>query len=131
MSIKFILVVLEMLYRMKKKFLKNSHTIVQRDPKQKKQKYQLVFFFEIFAAVSKFILFLIFYIEEVNMSIKYILVVLEMLYRIKKKKLKNPHTIVKCDPKQKSGARLMTGTVFISFFSILNKKDLCVLLSFL
>ena len=46
------------------------------------------------------------------MSNRYILVVLEMLYRIKKKFLKNSHTIVKCDPKQKSGARLMTSTVY-------------------
>ena len=69
------------------------------------------FFYKIFAVVSKFVSFLIFYIEEVRMSVKHIIVVLEMLYRMRKFFLENSHTIVKCDPKQKSGAKLMTSTV--------------------
>ena len=50
-------------------------------------------------------------IQELNMSIRYTFVVLKMLYRTKKKILENSFSIAKCDPKEKSGATLLTSTV--------------------
>ena len=70
--------------------------------------HHFVFFYELFAVVSKFILFLIFYIEEVNMSIKYILVVLEMLYRIKKK-IEKPSYYCEMRPKTKKWCETYDG----------------------
>ena len=45
------------------------------------------------------------------MSIRYTFVELKMLYRTKEKFLKNSYSIVECDSKEKSGARLITSTV--------------------
>ena len=81
------------------------HIIIHH--KQKTKNVNSFFFYKIFAVVSKFVSFLIFYIEEVRMSIKYILVVLEMLYRIKK--IEKPSYYCEMRPKTKKWCETYDG----------------------